>query len=453
MYLIEELSNYVVSVELSSISANVVKRAKEALVDTISAMCEGGKKQLAKDLEKLLEDCNREESYLFGQKKKKTMCHAAYINGAAAIIDDLDDVHEIAVAHPGSVIIPAVLAVAQKEHLDGKKVLEAIIVGYEAHVIVASASKKKCGFSGWYISTISGVFGVAAAIAKLLNYDLEMTKNAIGIASTMPCGNMQSHKEGATAHFLQTGICAENGIRAALLAGIGITGPVKGIEGDKSGFYDLYFKEYNMEGLTEKLHGEESILGVSIKPYASNRCTHSSITVVEDIMKEHSLCADDIESISISLTQAALNRVGHKELSDNPFQNKLCASYCVAAVLSGKKITPELFEEENLNSEEIKHKMELITISSDEEMIEQYGKATICPAKAEIKMKDGRTFCGMSIPKGSPDNFMKADELKEKFKHYTKQVLGEEASERFYEEIMNIEKCTDVNMMFESIFR
>ena len=55
----------------------------------------------------------------------------AFVNGTAAHGEDFDDTFEGGPVHAGAVIVPAVLAVAERHGVDGKSALEGIAVGIE----------------------------------------------------------------------------------------------------------------------------------------------------------------------------------------------------------------------------------------------------------------------------------------------------------------------------------
>src|SRR5262245_36622284 len=56
---------------------------------------------------------------------------AAFVNGTAAHGEDFDDTFEGGPVHSGAVIVPAVLAVAEREKTQGREALRAIGVGVE----------------------------------------------------------------------------------------------------------------------------------------------------------------------------------------------------------------------------------------------------------------------------------------------------------------------------------
>ena len=143
----------------------------------------------------------------------------ALANGASGHAFELDDVHEEAINHPGAVVIPAALALAEDLNCSGRDLLEAIVIGYEAMgragIAVGPTSHMLAGF---HPTSMSGVFGAAAAAGRLLNFGATELNHAFGIASSLASGTMEFAASGGMAKRIHAGRAAEGGLTAALLA-------------------------------------------------------------------------------------------------------------------------------------------------------------------------------------------------------------------------------------------
>lgn len=425
MSITEKLAKFACNTDYASLPESVILSGKIALMDSLSAILAGHDHPAVKSVISMIQaDCTSDECSIFLKRSKASRKNAALAHGTMALVHDIDDVNELAVVHPGSIIIPTVLSIAEAEKSNGKEILTAIVIGYDVQSRIALASRKKCGFSGWYISSLCGAFGAAAAAGVLLHLSPDEMSNALGISSMLASGNMQTHKEGANAFFLQAGWSAHNGIMAATLSKFGLQGPIEAIEGQKSGFYDLHFQDYDAELALSSLGERFEIQRTSIKPFASNRCTHSSITAVESILKRNRLEVDDIKEVYVNVTTAACNRIGHEPVNPgNLFSVKLSAPYCVAATMLGDSIGPDTFTDKRINDDKIKMLAQKIVISGDDEMDKQFGKATICPAKVKIVTNSGSQYHMESLPKGSPDNPLSREDVENKFISYVSPAL------------------------------
>ena len=178
-------------------------------------------------------------SQVYGFEPERVMCGAgeteimaAFANGAAAHAFELDDVHEEAVNHPGAVVVPAALAVAEDLDASGLAFLEAVVIGYEAMsragLAVGPVSHMLAGF---HPTSMSGVFGAAAAAAHLRGLDAAGLNHAFGIAASLASGTMEFASSGGMAKRIHAARAAEGGLMAASLAAEGFEGAGDGLAG------------------------------------------------------------------------------------------------------------------------------------------------------------------------------------------------------------------------------
>mgnify|MGYP001085109336 CR=1 FL=1 len=71
------------------------------------------------------------ESTAIGLDDRLPARSAAFLNGVAGHVCELDDGHRTAIGHPGSVTIPVALALAEKTGATGADFLKAVIIGYD----------------------------------------------------------------------------------------------------------------------------------------------------------------------------------------------------------------------------------------------------------------------------------------------------------------------------------
>ena len=174
------------------------------------------------------------------------------------------------VTHPGCVVIPAALAVAEQIGASGYDLLSAVIVGYELVCRIGAAGRQS-PLLLLHNTATCGVFGAAAAAGWLLGLSAEQLVWALGNAGTMAAGLWQFNADGAMSKHLHAGRAAANGVLAATLAATGFTGAREILEG-KRGFL---LRRHQMPILMSFYAGlgsdELRIANVSIKPHASGR--------------------------------------------------------------------------------------------------------------------------------------------------------------------------------------
>jgi 2-methylcitrate dehydratase PrpD len=155
---------------------------------------------------------------------------AARWNGSLGSSHEMDDVHREAVVHAGDTVIPAALAMAQRENASAEALLNAVVVGYETGIVLGLLSGPS-HYAQWYSTATTGVFASAMACARLLGLDATRTQHALALAGMQAAGVWQCRLEPGLAKQMATGHSAQAGLVAADLAAAGMTGPLSILEG------------------------------------------------------------------------------------------------------------------------------------------------------------------------------------------------------------------------------
>ncbi len=166
---------------------------------------------------------------VLGRPERLDPLGATFINAVAGNLLDYDDTHLRTVIHPTAPVAPAALALAEQRRLSGAAMLHAFILGAEVACRIGNAVSPGHYARGWHITSTCGVFGSAAASAKLLDLDAAQTSNALGIAASQSAGIVENLP--SAAKNVSVGNAARNGLFAALLAEQGYTAAPAAIEG------------------------------------------------------------------------------------------------------------------------------------------------------------------------------------------------------------------------------
>ena len=282
-----------------------------------------------------------------GRDDRASPAMAAFANGTAAHAFEIDDVHEEAVNHPGAVVVPAALAVAEELDASGLAFLEAVVAGYEAMgragLAVGPVSHMLAGF---HPTSMSGVFGAAAAAAHLRGLDAEGLNHAFGIAASLASGTMEFASSGGMAKRIHAGRAAEGGIMAAALAAEGFEGARDGLAG-RYGFCRVFTDDPQPRLLTEGLGERWMIDEITVKPYPSCSDLHPMVQATSELVAEHGIRADEIDRIDVQTTTKVC------ELNDmDGTQSVMAAQYSapfnVAAAVIGDPADPATFDPERI---------------------------------------------------------------------------------------------------------
>ncbi len=199
---------------------------------------------------------------------------AAMANAAAASALDIDDGHRGAAGHPGAGVIPAALAVAQAVGARDRQIVEAIALGYDVALRIATA--RPTGTFDTYSSGRWVGYGAAAAAGRLLGLDARQMAHALAIAGAegpISFATGSSQYQGST---VKEGIppAVTAGLTGAFRAQAGATGPLDLLDRD-----DRYRRAVMTEGLGETWWVRQCYL----KPYACCRYMHAAVDAIAQL--------------------------------------------------------------------------------------------------------------------------------------------------------------------------
>lgn len=202
--------------------------------------------------------------------------------------------------HGGSVVIPAVLAIAESNSCTGKQVLEAILVGYEVSTALANGISNMVAARGFRPNSLYGGFGAAAAVAKLLELSPEETANAVRMAASFSGGITEPFAAGTSEWMFQTALFASNGVTAALLAAEGVEGAGSAFDG-KNGFMKVFagvtdpsVLENAVAGLGKKYYIDD----ITFKKYPTCMNNQTPFIMTLGIVEENDILPDQVAEIS-----------------------------------------------------------------------------------------------------------------------------------------------------------
>ena len=422
----ERLARHFTALQLQRIPASVVVAAQLHILDSLGCLLAGSRLETGKLAYELALTAGGEASSaaatLFGTDARVSYLDAVQAMSTAAHCGEMDDIHGGAGTCIGAMIVPALLASAEKFGGSGADFLAAAIVGYETVARVGLAIDAPALFArGWWPSTICGGFGVAAAGAKFLRWPADKTANALGIASLHTGGMITGGNEGATARHLAFGRAAQNGILALLAADRGFTGPKRAFE-DPRGFCPTLCGEPRWEFLrdVERYH----LPDVAFKPYPCARQLHAGVEALLTLLSRHAIPASLIEAIELSVptpNAAMLNRPA-------PPASQAAAvgsgQFVLAAAALHGKMELACFDEASLRSDRVRQLMAKVTVTGDASLDQHFPK--YWPGRVSVKLSDGRSYTHeVIIPKGEAGNPMTPEELEAKFISLAAPVLGE----------------------------
>ncbi len=418
---------FIHGLSLETVPDDVVEQAKICLLDLIGACIAGRHAKGAAILLDLVQEqfSGAAEATVIGAGRKMSCVSAALANGFIANALDIDDGHRLCKGHPGAVIFPAILAVAEKTAAGGTALLEALVVGYEVSIRAGLIMQKHYGY--YHGSGAWGAIGAAAAVARLLRLDAKQTLNSLGIAESYAPLTPVMRSVASPAMAPKDGVAwgAMTGVSAALLARRGYTGSPS-LLGDPA---------YNSDIFT--LGAVWRIMHLYFKPFPCCRWTQPSVDAVLGLLNNSNIKPREISRIIIHTfaEAAALSEEIPRDLESAEYSLR----FPVAAAIVYGEFTPAHLAEIYFQDDALLAIFELIETRIDRDIQDQFPEK--CQSRVEIHTVNGRVAdSGLMPARGDWDGIpLTRDELQTKFLSITKGILGPDAARSLMKFVRNFE--------------
>src|SRR5438309_7614870 len=277
--LTDYVGRFVVNTTYEDIPADVIELGKKSILDGLGLALAGSRAQTGTICRQYLEDdlsiCGG-KAIVIGSALKTSPRFAAFVNGVSIHADDFDDTQLSAakdrvyglLVHPTVPVLPAVLALSERRKISGKELMLSYHVGVEVECKIAEAISPRHYQDGFHSTGTCGVFGSAAACARLRGFDVAGTVRTFGIAGSNACGVRENF--GTMMKPFHAGHSAETGIMATDFAVLDWTSTDQ-LLATPNGFLHAYGCTYDPAFILHKLGNPWTFAspGISIKPFPS----------------------------------------------------------------------------------------------------------------------------------------------------------------------------------------
>lgn len=364
---------------------------------------------------------------------------AAFFNGALAHTLEYDDSTLNPVGHPGTVILPAVLALGEARGASGAEVLAAWLVGLEVHSRLGQAQRGNWSFTGgWLPIGHISLIGAAMGCARLLRLDPARVAHALGLAAHL-CGQL-SINAGSQAKPVGAGHAARSALIAARLAAAGLHGADQVIE-RSGGFADTFFGvgAHDLAPLARlgaPHHLEE--IGVAIKRYPSCYGAHWGVDALLDLVARHALTPDNVAAIELAHPAAAAFL--DDSAPTNEEEAKFSHEYNLAVALLRGIPRVRDFGQATLDDPALRAVLRRVRTSVHPADADS---ATARAYRVTVHTTDGRVLRHeVPRPLGHPRRPMSAADLDDKFRHCVATCLSTEAADALRDRVESLENLT-----------
>ncbi|MCE2990784.1 MAG: MmgE/PrpD family protein [Burkholderiales bacterium] len=312
------------------------------------------------------------------------------LNAAVGNILEMDDLHRTSILHPGPIIVPAAIAVAESIGASGAELLRAIVRGYEATIRIGRALGTS-HYRFFHNTSTCGSFGAAAAAASLLGLDVERTVWALANAGSRTGGLWQMRHEACETKSLHNALAAQSGVEAAQLALHGVRGPSRFLEGPQ-GLFAAMTDGADANDVLRAPLDSWLIHEVSFKPWPACRHAHPCIDAAlaaRSALEAAGHRVDAITSIDIGTYRSAIDFCD-KPNPQTTLEAKFSLQHCVAAVLAHGRPEMQHFEAASLADPALARWRSIVRVSERVEMSAAF--PTHYAASVAFGLRDGATI-------------------------------------------------------------
>ncbi len=431
----QTLAAFVADTRYADLPASLIAECKIATLDVFAAAFVGSSLPWAQRVVEMVHELGgTPEASVVNQPWKTDISRAALANGAMIGAFECEP---LTGSHASGTVLPAALAVSQRDHRDGKAFLLAIALGFE---ISGRLQKTAVGLEstrGFHNPGIQGPFGAAAAVGKLYGFDAATLASALGLAGSCAAGLLEFAWAGDDTKRIHLGRASSMGLESALLAKKGLHGPVTVIEG-RYGYFNAFSEPTDIAKLTEGLGRKWVIQPASHKAFATHVTHQAVVQAIQDLKREHGFDPKAITHVTI--------RGAHRILEDrhavrDPMTvmgGQYSLPFTAAVALTRDMSNPLVYNDAAVQDPLVR------SLAKNMELIVDKTVHDLFPAEVEI-VCGGKTYRKITSPhKGSPHNPLTWADACEKFSRYTRTLIGAPQATAIIDAVADLENQSDM---------
>lgn len=444
------LAEYVATLHYDALPESVVRAAKRATLDLIGVIFPAAQYGPAKIMnEYVRRQGSAPSATVIGTDIRTSTANAALANGTMAAEMEQDDVHPQSGTHPGSVYVPAMLAVAEDVGASGKDWITALVGAYDVGCRISAAM----GFTrqyerGFHATGVSGTFGGTAGAGRLLGLDAAGMESAFGLTASQASGLLiyQMERDHFTKSF-QSGAPARNAVTAAELAARGYVGAPGTLDGDFN-IFDAFSTHRNFAGLVSELASRYEIEHTGYKFYSACRAIHTPLDMLLDLMSEHGFEPDEVSRICVWLPEPLVPVVDNNNLTTHNLQ------FILSAALFDREITRAQISPERRADPILNELANRVVLLPDRDLERRHPDVGMLgPARIAVKLRDDRVFEDeRSGPRGSTARPVTDQDIEIKFLQMATQRVPERQARQIIEMVAALEQASSMRELSALLF-
>ena len=437
------LSAHIARALRKPLPAAVAEKTRHHLLDTLAAMVSGSRLVPGKAAISFIRtQGGARESSVIGTRIVTSAANAALANGMLAHADETDDSHSPSQTHPGCGIVPAALAMAERERRSGRELLRAVALGYDVGCrLTQSLDAIRFRADGHSTHSFGPMFGAAAAAGALAGLGERAARHLLSYtaqqASGISCWMRDAkHIEKA---FDFGGMPARNGVYAAAMVAHGFSGVEDVFSGERS-FFVAYGRAPVPDELVRDLGERYEIMSADLKRWSVGSPIQAPLDALSELIREHRIRAGDVERVVVRVSHQGVNTTGNRDMPD------ICMQHlCALMLLDGTVSFKSSHDARRMRERRVLEMRARIELLGDDALSQAMPRRE---GIVELRLRNGRELRHHAkAVRGTPDNPMTRAEVEAKASDLLAPVLGKARARRLCDMLWSIDRVDDVRKL------
>ncbi len=434
------LARYMVEARDRALPAVVIGDAKHRILDTLAAILSGSTLPPGAAAARYVRaQGGTPEASVLATNIRTSAVNAALANGMLAHADETDDFEPVTKAHPGSAVVPAALALAEKEGRSRAELLRAVVLGYDlcCRLLMTLGPDHVRGThrSAEGTSATFGAVGAAAALARL---DETGMRHALSYAAQQVSGlwswtRDEDHVEKA---FDFSGMGARNGVTAVTMVQAGFTGVRDVLDGEHNMIIALSTEprpEEMVAGLGSRFFVSES----AIKVFSVGYPIQAPLDALLTLRREHGLRPDAVARIVVRLPPDGAGIVSDSAMPDVNLQHLIAV-----ALIDGTVSFDMSHSRQRMADPQVRAVRARVEVIGDRALADPAAPRS---GRVDVTLGDGRTVTHFTRhPPGTKENPLDTARVNEKAQGLIAPVLGARQADAIIERVNALEQVRNV---------
>lgn len=435
----QTLASFVANTRYADLPPSLINECKIATLDVLAAAFVGSSLPWAQRVVQMVHELGgASQVSVINQPWKTDVSRAALANGAMIGAFECEP---LTGSHASGTVLPAALAISERDHRSGQDFLLAIALGFEVSGRLQRTAVGLESTRGFHNPGVQGPFGAAMAVGKLFGFDAATLASALGLAGSCAAGLLEFAWAGDDTKRVHLGRASSMGLESALLAQKGLHGPVTVIEGPY-GYFNAFSEPTDIAKLTDGLGKKWIIQPASHKAFATHVTHQAVVQAIQDMKREHGFDARAISKVTIRGPHRILEERHTMREPLTVMGGQYSLPFTAAVALTRDMSNPLVYNDETVKDPLVRTLAKNMELVVDHSIPESHG--AIPPAEVTITCGSA-TYKKTTTPhKGSPLNPLTWSDACEKFSRYTKGLIGATQAKAIMDAVGDMENQNDM---------